>query len=149
MIAFDQSKPRVALARHRVPRAHIECRDIRDAFPAVDSSPGVVIASLCLHYFPWDETVSIVSRIRQLLRPGGILVCRLNSTLDHNYGASGHPSIEPGYCLVDGERKRFFDEASIRRLFCDGWRYLSLEQYATHKYPLPKALWEVVLERES
>lgn len=148
LIAFDRSAEQVARARLRAPRAHIECRDIRDAFPAFEAAPGVIVASLCLHYFSWDETVSIVARIRQALRPGGILICRVNSTRDHNYGASGHPRIEPDYYRVDGEPKRFFGEVSVRRLFAEGWRYLSLEHYMTNKYPLPKAVWEVVVERE-
>lgn len=148
IFAFDRSEASLAEARLRAPQAHIESGDIRDAFPALETSPAIMVASLCLHYFPWDETLSIVARIRQMLRPGGILFCRLNSTEDHNYGASGHPRIEPDYYLVDGESKRFFDEPSIRHLFAEGWRYLSLEHYTTQKYPLPKAVWEIVVEKE-
>lgn len=148
IIAFDRAVEMVVEAKRRVPQAHIERRDIRDPFPVFETRPGVIVASLCLHYFAWDETVSIVSRIRAALRPGGILICRLNSSEDHNYGATGHAQIEPGYFLVDGEPKRFFDEASIGRLFADGWRYLALEHYLTNKYSMPKAVWEIVVESD-
>jgi SAM-dependent methyltransferase len=147
IVAIDLSGDNVAQARLRVPQARIEQRDIRASFPVDEASVGVVIASLSLHYFPWTETVSIVSRMRAVLRSGGVLVCRLNSTEDHNYGATGHEPIEMGYYRVNGEPKRFFDRAAMDSLFAAGWNCLSLEQYTTNKYPMPKVVWEVVLEK--
>lgn len=144
---LDLSPAAVAIAKLRVPSAVLECRDIRDPFPEQAQNLGAVIASLSLHYFSWSETRRIVQRIRSTLRPSGILLCRLNSTQDHNFGASGHPEIEPNLFLVGGEPKRFFDEASIESLFGEDWRRLSLEHLVTSKYVRPKALWEVVLER--
>ena len=35
---------------------------------------GVALASLSLHYFAWEETVSIVDRVRLALRLGGVLL---------------------------------------------------------------------------
>ena len=83
------------------------------------------------------------------LRPKGILVSRLNSTEDHNYGASGHPEIEKQYYLVDGKPKRFFDRAAVDALFGVGWTRLSVEHGYTTKYNEPKALWEAVVERDA
>lgn len=147
VVAIDLSGDNVAQARLRVPQARIELQDVRASFPFAEESVGVVIASLSLHYFSWVETVSLVSRIRAVLRPGGILVCRLNSTEDHNYGATGHEAIEADYYRVDGEPKRFCDRAALDRLFTEGWNCLSLEQYTTNKYPMPKVVWEIVLEK--
>lgn len=146
--AFDLSRAAVAVAKARVPSARIERRDIRDAFPVEAQGAGLVVASLSLHYFGWNETVSIVQRVHEVLRPGGLLLCRLNSTEDHHFGASGHQEIEPNFCLVDGEPKRFFDEAAVNLLFATGWRRLSLEHFVTRKYIKSKALWEVVLARD-
>lgn len=109
----------------------------------------MVIASLSLHYFPWTETVGIVNRIHEALRPGGLLLCRLNSTEDRNFGATGHPEIEPNFFLVNGEPKRFFDAQSVAALFAKGWKRLSQEHFITRKYLKSKALWEVVLERDA
>lgn len=147
VVAIDLADDVVAQARQRVPQARIEQRDIRASFPVDRASVGVVVASLSLHYFPWAETVSIVSRIGAVLRPGGVLICRLNSTEDRNYGATGHEPIEPGYFQVNGEQKRFFDREAIGNLFEEGWRCLSREQYTTNKYPLPKVVWEIILEK--
>jgi SAM-dependent methyltransferase len=163
VIAFDLSAVSVRIAKARVPSALIERRDIRAPFPPAAQELGVVVASLSLHYFPWDETVDIVRRIHAVLRPGGVLLCRLNSTEDRNFGAAEqlqaapqdsskgqpqrHPQIEPNYFLVNGEPKRFFDETSARSLFSQGWNVLSAEHFTTRKYIKPKALWEVVVER--
>jgi SAM-dependent methyltransferase len=147
VVAIDRSPRSVALARSRVPSATVLCRDLREPFPEEARDPGVVVASLSLHYFGWDETLGLAERIRHLLRPGGVLLCRLNSTEDHHFGASGHPEIEPNFYRVDGEPKRFFDRAAVEALFADGWNTLSLEHHVTRKYVRSKALWEAIVER--
>jgi SAM-dependent methyltransferase len=145
LVAFDLSAQAVAAAQARVPAARFLCRDVREPFPV--NAAGVVVASLSLHYFPWAETEALVARVRETLLPGGMLLCRLNSTLDHHFGASGHAAIAENYYLVDGAPKRFFDRAAVDRLFAQGWRMLGVEEQVSHKYDRPKALWEVVLER--
>lgn len=149
VIVFDLSAAAVGIAKSRVPSATVERRDIRDPFPQQASELSVVVASLSLHYFSWIETLAIAQRLRTVLRPGGILLCRLNSTEDKNFGAHGHPEIEPNFFMVNGEPKRFFDESAVRALFTPGWRLLSLEHFTTRKYLKPKSLWEVVLERDA
>ena len=49
--------------------------------------------------------------------------------------------------MVNSEAKRFFDADAIDELFSDGWRFLTKEEIVIHRYALPKAAWEVVLER--
>lgn len=147
VIAFDISDKAVARARQRTPQAHIECRDVREPLPVKRAGVGLVVASLSLHYFPWMETVELVSRIHEVLWPGGVLLCRLNSTEDHHYGACGHEQIEANYFRVDGRPKRFFDEAAVRRLFAGRWRQISMEHYVIHRYERPKALWEIIVEK--
>nr|MBP7646618.1 class I SAM-dependent methyltransferase [Comamonas sp.] len=145
--AFDKALAGVAATRLRAPAAAVECRDIRDPFPMAEGSAGCVVASLTLHYFPWAQTLDLVDRVRRTLQPGGIFLCRLNSTHDKHFGACGHAVIEPNYYLVDGQPKRFFDEASVDQLFARGWQVLSKEHRVTTKYIHKKALWEVVLRR--
>jgi SAM-dependent methyltransferase len=145
--AFDLSESSVALTRIRVPQAFVECRDTRDQFPIAPNTAGVVVASLTLHYFPWQQTVELFERVRQTLRPGGVFLCRLNSTEDRNFGAVGHSIIEDNYYMVDGQPKRFFDERAVHNLFSSGWRVLSKEHLQTRKYVQKKALWEVIAMR--
>jgi SAM-dependent methyltransferase len=144
VVGVDLSSTAIAKARQRVPSAEFHCQDLGASFPV--ERAGVIIASLSLHYFPWDETVELVSRIRRTLEPNGLLLCRLNSTNDHHFGASGHPPIDEHYYLVDGAPKRFFDRAAISRLFASGWRELSKEEGVIARYDHPKSIWEVILE---
>jgi trans-aconitate methyltransferase len=147
VIAFDLSPSNVAAAQARAPQATVSCQDARSPWPTADQPYGVIVASLSLHYFAWHDTVTLVSRIHAALRPGGLLLCRLNSTRDHHHGARGHPAIEPNYYDVRGEPKRFFDRAALTQLFASGWRTLSIQETKSYKYVRPKVLWELALER--
>lgn len=145
VVGVDLSAKAVANARQRAPAGEFHCQDIRAPFPV--ERAGVVVASLSLHYFPWSETAALVGRIRALLEPSGVLLCRLNSTNDHHFGASGHARIDDDYYLVEGEPKRFFDRPAVDCLFSSGWRTLSAEERTIDRYDLPKVVWEVVLEK--
>jgi len=145
VVGVDLSAKAIANAHQRAPSAEFHCQDIRAAFPV--ERAGVVIASLSLHYFPWAETEALVERIRQLLEPAGVLACRLNSTNDHHFGATGQPRLDDDYYMVDGALKRFFDRAAIDRLFSSGGHMLSAEEQTIDRYDLPKAVWEVILEK--
>jgi SAM-dependent methyltransferase len=145
VIGIDRSDAAVAKARERVPSAEFHCQDIRSTWPV--ERVGVIVASLSLHYFPWQETAALVDRIHRTLAPNGLLLCRFNSTNDHHHGASGHPAIGENFYLVDGAPKRFFDRAAVERLFASGWRMLSLGEKVIDRYDHPKSVWEVVLER--
>jgi len=100
-----------------------------------------------LHYFTWEETEALVHRLLLCLRYGGVLLVRVNSTQDHEHGASGHPELAADYCLVNGKPKRFFDREALQRLFGASWNFLHLEEQVIHRYQRPKAIWEAVLER--
>lgn len=146
VVGIDLSAESIARATSRVPSARFHCQDLRQAFPP-PAGLGVVLASLSLHYFDWTETTGIVERIRQHLRPGGVLLCRLNSTRDVHHGARPEPPEGDNFYLVDGVPKRFFDRRSVDRLFATGWRRLSAEELVVERYARSKALWELVLAR--
>jgi SAM-dependent methyltransferase len=150
VVGIELSTESVAAAQARVPHgAEFHCRDFRSPFPLADGSVGVVLASLSLHYFAWDETLALARRIHRVLRPGGVLLCRLNSVNDFHHGAIGPPPKgEDSFYLVDGVPKRFFDRAAVERLFTEGWRMLHLEERTVERYEQPKVLWEAVLECE-
>jgi SAM-dependent methyltransferase len=147
VIAIDVSEEAIAKARTRVPAAEFYCRDMRAGFPSRAANLGVAVASLSLHYFPWDETLLLVKRIRDVLRRRGVLLCRLNSVKDIHHGAVGHPRIADDYYCVEGKAKRFFSRQSVGELFAQGWRIHAAEEKVTHKYAQPKYVWEVVAER--
>jgi len=144
VVAVDASCTSLAVARLAAPGASFHRQDVRAPLPGSPSAYGAVVASLVLHYFPWTDTVDLVERIRTALVPGGLLLCRVNSTNDIHFGAEGHPLIEANYHSVDGQPKRFFSRESVLALFAGGWAVQHVEEKVVHRYAQPKWLWEVV-----
>jgi SAM-dependent methyltransferase len=148
VVGIELSEQEINIARGRAPSALLFQQDLRDPFPPQAQPTRVIVASLCLHYFPWAETLQIVNRLHATLPKDGLMLCRLNSSKDHHYGAIGYPQIEPHYFNVNGAPKRFFNEIDARRLFENGWQALSVREYASYKYAQPKWLWELILRRK-
>jgi SAM-dependent methyltransferase len=138
LIGVDLGWRAIAEAKRRVPAGEFHCQDIRCDYPVGTRHIRVVVASLSLHYFSWTETKQEVQRIQQLLPADGLLICRLNSTNDVNYGAVGYPPIEPNYFSGDGQPKRFFDFVALNELFRDGWRIVEVGEHVIRRYERPK-----------
>ncbi|KRB73598.1 class I SAM-dependent methyltransferase [Noviherbaspirillum sp. Root189] len=143
----DVSPRALARCARAAPGALMVCHDLREPLPFAERSFDVGIASLCLHYFAWDKTEAILRDIGRSLTPGGILLCRLNSTRDVHYGAVGHEPVGRNYYLVDGFPKRFFDRESVDLLFAHGWERISIEELSIARYDKPKIVWEVILRQ--
>ena len=146
VVALDLSGDKIAAARARVPAAAFHCQDVRAPFPAEAARARVVVASLSLHYFSRGETVTLFERVRSLLLPDGLLLCRLNSTNDVHHGAAGHPEIEKDLYMVGGLTKRFFDRVAVDALLRGGWRVRSLREQTIGRYSRPKVVWEIVAD---
>ncbi|HDR7659402.1 class I SAM-dependent methyltransferase [Bacillus mobilis] len=142
VIACDFSSESLAIIRKYVPGVETNLFDMTGGLPFPDGSARAVVADLSLHYFHWDDTVSIVSEIARVVGTGGLLLARLNSTCDVHYGAGQGIELEPRYYEHEGRRKRFFDEADMRRLF-DGWAINVLTETDMHRYRKPKICWEM------
>lgn len=148
IVAIDLSSASIFAAKVRVPEAQFLCQNILDPFPINEQGTNVIVASLSLHYFTWDVTLALLGRIQRTLRPGGLLLCRFNSTDDHHFGASGHEMIEPNLYMVDGQPKRFFDKVALISLFANGGKIKSTEALVIDRYAHPKSIWEVVVVRD-
>lgn len=148
VVACDLRPEVLTRCARRVPDARLVRLDLRAPLPFDDARFGAVVAGLCLHYFAWDVTERIVADVHRCLRPGGLLLARMNSTKDVHFGAVGHPVLAPNFYQVGDRTKRFFDESTVRQLLAGAWRILSLEEYETTRFETPKVVWEVVAQRE-
>lgn len=148
VVGTDLSADALRQCARAVPSAWVLQHDLRHPLPFADGTFGAVVASLCLHYFPWDETAAAVAEIHRCMKPFGILLCRLNSTRDVLHGAqAGGREIERHFYEVDGtfsDRKRFFDREDIRRLFGERFKVLQCNERTIHRYEKPKVAWEIV-----
>ena len=146
VVGWDRSKDAIDIALQRNLDCTFHVGDIRSDLPFDGESYPVVIASLCLHYFTWEETINIVEKIRMSLANGGLLLVRVNSTDDTNYGAVGYPEIESNYYQVNESAKRFFDEYALDAVFTvEKWNVLLREKKTIYRYGKPKSVWELGL----
>ena len=148
VVGVDWSKDAIDIALQRNLDCSFHVGDIRSDLPNDEASYPVVVASLSLHYFTWEETIEIVEKIHTSLAEDGLLLVRVNSTDDVNYGATGYPEIEFNYYQVKGSAKRFFDESALESIFtAEKWDTLLREKHTIHRYDKPKLVWELVLSK--
>ena len=147
LVAGDCSGEALAACHVQAPGALLVKIDLRKPLPFADASFPVVLASLCLHFFPWSVTVAAMAEIRRCLSPGGFLLARVNSTRDFHPGGAGHEEVEPHLFLGHGGLKRFFDRADVERLIGPEWTVYGLEEATVDRYASPKVVWEFVLEK--
>ena len=149
VVAVDVAEDALETCARNVPKARTLRHDIAQPLPFADKSYPVIIASLCLHYFSWQQTLKILSEIKRCLEPDGWLLARFNSTHDVHFGAVGFREIEPDFYLVRGKSKRFFDRKALWELLSEGWEIRSLEEMTIARYEKPKVVWEVVAHKKA
>lgn len=108
-----------------------ECFDMTKGLPFDTDFTDLIVCGLSLHYFTEKTTFEILEEIKRVLKPGGILLFRVNSIHDVNYGAGEGREIEPHlYETSDGRYKRFFDKGDIDKFF-SGWEELYVHEERT------------------
>lgn len=149
VIATDISIEALRRARTSAAPALFACHDLRQPLPFRNGAFGVVIASLCMHYFDRRTTEAAIAEVRRCLAPGGLLFCRVNSVSDVLHGAGQGEEIEPGYFRQSARyasSKRFFSAADLDAFFPAGrWDTVSLQERTVLRYDAPKQAWELVL----
>lgn len=111
-------------------------------YPFKDNEFDLIIADLSLHYFNNETTFKIMNEIKRILKSNGVLLARVNSTNDINYGAKKGIKIEENYYFVDGYNKRFFN-------YEDAYKYfsiigeVSINEGKMYRYTKPKEVIEI------
>ena len=143
VIAADIARHKLPECAQAAPGAGILQLNLADPLPFSNHSMAVIIASLSLHYFSWENTMLIEAELRRCIQSGGILLARFNSTHDFHHGAASTEEIEPGFYQVGVRTKRFFDEASVKK-FLHGWQIQFLEENVIQRYRNRKYVWEAM-----
>ena len=143
LIATDFSEKALEITRRTAPAAKTQTVDLTRGLPFPDASFGVIVASLSLHYFPWQQTTEILAEVLRCLQPGGRLLARFNSTRDPRYRAAEKQHIENNYYLIGGIPRRLLDKQDLDALFEKGWEILAAEERTTYRYGGKKLAWEV------
>ncbi len=109
VIAVDYSKEALDFVSKNIEGIEtLEC-DISKKLPFKDNEFELIIADLSLHYFSRDITIKIMKEMKRILKDNGILLARVNSIRDINFGSNKGIKLENNYYFVNGYNKRFFD----------------------------------------
>ena len=117
VIACDFSLVALENVKLSVPNVETKQLDISQTLPFENESFDLIIADLSLHYFDSKTTVSVMNEIKRILKSGGSLIARVNSTEDTNYGAGQGEVLEENFYFVDGYNKRFFTISDAEKFF--------------------------------
>lgn len=146
--SFDRQGGRIDVARQRAPEATFVEGDMRERFPFPDGQFDAVVASLSLHYFDWLTTVGIVSEVGRVLRPEGLLLCRVNRVGDVNFMYGEGEELEPDFFEVEpGRTKRFFTEERLRELLEPRFEIDWIRESTTQRWGKLKRILEAQARR--
>ena len=146
VISCDFSEQALNRLNKIIDNLDTRCFDLRDGLPFEASCAKIVIADLSLHYFTWDETKKILNEISRVLMFNGVLLCRVNSVKDTNYGVGQGIRIEENFYNIDGNLKRFFNETQLRELF-ENWSIEYMKEAQISRYKMSKIAWEVSIKK--
>ncbi len=146
VVSCDFSEKALIRLKYYINDFYPLCFDMKDGLPFDDNNSKVIISDLSLHYFTWEDTVRIVQDIKRVLRKDGVLLCRVNSVKDFNYGAGQGVKIEENFYLVADKQKRFFDEVTLIELFKE-WKIQYIEETEMNRYEMKKIVWEICVRK--
>ena len=129
VIPCDYSSTAIENIQRNFPEVErTECFDMTRGLPFDTDFTDLIVCGLSLHYFTEKTTFEILEEIKRVLKPGGILLFRVNSMNDVNYGAGEGREVEPHLFETSvGSYKRFFDREDIERFFA-GWEEIYVRE---------------------
>lgn len=119
VFSCDFSSTALSQLKRKIPSVAICQFDMTDPFPFQNNKFDCAILDLSLQYFDKEKTNSIISEISRVLVPRGLLLLRVSSTEDVNYGALKGEYLDYHFYYVEHRNKRFFDMQDVKDFFSD------------------------------
>ena len=118
VLSCDFSNETLKSIRKNIPNSKIKYINMLDeTFPFLDESYSLIIADLSLHYFDNEVTIHIMNEIKRILKNKGVLLARVASINDFNFGAGVGEQLEKNFYFEGDYTKRFFDQEDINKYF--------------------------------
>ncbi len=146
VLSCDFSDAALNRLKRRYPGADTARLDLTEPMPFENGSFEVIIADLCLHYFPMRKTREIFAELHRVLAPGGWLLLRVNAREEY-VPAPGDVRLEAGYYVTQGCARRYFSRETLEGLL-SGFRVARLQRDSTQKYGSRKHMWMAAARRE-
>ncbi|MEG1058647.1 MAG: phosphotransferase [Clostridia bacterium] len=146
VLSCDFSTKALESIKKYIPNSKTMYLDMMKSFPFEDCSYKIIIADLSLHYFDNETTIHIMKEIKRVLKENGVLLARVASVNDFNFGAGLGEQLEKNFYFEGDYTKRFFDEEDVNKYFGIIGEIESRETSMTRQedeYLKPKALYQV------
>ena len=148
VLSVDYSDEALKIIKENIKDAKTIQMDFEQEWNFEKESADLIIANLSLHYFNSETTFRIINNIKDTLIDGGVLIVRLNSIDDSNYGSNSQDEIEPHYYDSMKIKKRFFDKNDIEYFFnVFKIEKCKEETVLTEIHHKPKKVWECVFKK--
>ena len=86
VLSCDFSVEALKSIENNIPNSKTLYLDMMKKFPIADKKYSLIIADLSLHYFNNETTIHIMKEIKRILKDGGVLLARVASVNDFNFG---------------------------------------------------------------
>ena len=151
VLSCDFSNEALKSIQDNIPNSKILYLDMRKKFPIEDGSYSLIIADLSLHYFDNETTIHIMNEIKRILKQDGILLSRVASVNDFNFGAGVGEKLEKNYYFEGDYTKRFFDLEDINKYFGIIGSVYAEETHMIRneeEYSKPKVLYKIKVKNK-
>lgn len=152
VLSCDFSKEALKNIKKTIPNTYVKYLNLLEPFKIEDNTYSLIIADLSLHYFDNETTIQIMKEIRRILKKDGILLARVASIHDFNFGAGVGEQLEKNFYFEGDYTKRFFDEEDIKKYFGIIGEIEYKETSMTREeeeYQKPKMLYQVKVRKSN
>lgn len=148
VISADISVNALNALRERLPEAKTIELDMSNPLPFSERSFDVVFANLSLHYFDEETTLALSQEIWRILKPGGLLIGSVNSSIAYEIVKDRAQVLSDNYYLIGKRYIRLFDRPQFD-FFFGQFRMLSLEEIHTIRFKQQRDHWEFIFQKDS
>lgn len=117
VLSCDFSKEALKNVEDNIPNSKTMYLNMLEKFPIDNDTYSLIIADLSLQYFNNKDSIHIMNEIKRILKTDGILLARVASVNDFNFGAGVGEELEKNFYFEGDYTKRFFDLEDVNRYF--------------------------------
>ena len=151
VLSCDFSKEALKNVEDNIPNSKTMYLNMLEKFPIDNDTYSLIIADLSLQYFNNQDTIHIMNEIKRILKTDGILLARIASVNDFNFGAGVGEEREKNFYFEGDYTKRFFDLEDVNRYFGIIGSVEAEETSMTRdedEYSKPKILYKVKVRKK-
>lgn len=146
VISVDYSEEAIYNINNNIKGGEGKVMDMNNKFTFEDNSFEIIIADISLQFFNEEKTKHIMKEIKRILKKGGLLITRVPSINDINFGSGKGIELEKRYFDQGSMTKRFFNEEDLKTFFSIIGKFTFVEKTMVRNEPYysrPKYLYQV------